>query len=191
MLRDITRQLADVFQKLVMVVDPSEEIAGGGDLPHSCIGSARRMLGTVHQSKYEVLEEAVANHGPEVIMPINTETNMNVMGMVVVVVMMDAATMVSTAITGATMIAVTTLVMTVILVTVVAVAIVVIIHILLAVFPATAHKDSNTWVSIYVRSNIYSSSDSTAKVILTTHTHRFISMPSLLAEQLYKTCACA
>ena len=66
LLRDVTRQLADVFHKLVMVVDPSEEIAGGGDLPHACIGTARRMLGTVHQSKYEVLEEAVANHGPEV-----------------------------------------------------------------------------------------------------------------------------
>ncbi len=49
-----------------MVVDSSEEIAGGGDIPHSCIGSARRMLGTAHQSKYEVLEEAMANHGPEV-----------------------------------------------------------------------------------------------------------------------------
>ena len=49
-----------------MVVDTSEEIAGGGDIPHACIGGARRMLGTVHQTKYEVLEEAVANHGPEV-----------------------------------------------------------------------------------------------------------------------------
>ena len=66
MLRDITRQLADVFHKLVLVVDPSEEIAGGGDVPHTCIGTARRMLGTARQSKYEVLEEAVANHGPEV-----------------------------------------------------------------------------------------------------------------------------
>lgn len=67
LLRDVTRQLADAFHKLVMVVDTSEEIVGGGDLPHSCIGSARRMLGSRHQSKYEVLEEAVANHGPEVI----------------------------------------------------------------------------------------------------------------------------
>lgn len=66
LLRDITRQLADKFHKLVMVVDTSEEIAGGGDVPHACIGTARRMLGTAHQSKYEVLEEAVANHGPEV-----------------------------------------------------------------------------------------------------------------------------
>lgn len=49
-----------------MVVDPTEEIAGGGDVPHTCIGTARRMLGAMRQTKYEVLEEAVANHGPEV-----------------------------------------------------------------------------------------------------------------------------
>ena len=48
-----------------MVVDPSAEIAGGGDIPHACIGSARRMLGTASQSKYEVLEEAVCNGSHE------------------------------------------------------------------------------------------------------------------------------
>lgn len=42
MLRDVTRQLADTFHKLVMVVDTSEEIAGGGDVPHTWIGTARR-----------------------------------------------------------------------------------------------------------------------------------------------------
>lgn len=67
LLRDVTRHLADTFHKLVMVVDPTEEIAGGGDVPHTCIGTARRMLGAMRQTKYEVLEEAVANHGPEVI----------------------------------------------------------------------------------------------------------------------------
>ena len=66
LLRDVTCQLADAFSKLVMVVDTSEEIAGGGNVPHACIGSARRMLGGAEQSKYEVLQEAVANHGPEV-----------------------------------------------------------------------------------------------------------------------------
>ena len=66
LLRDVIRQLADQYHKIVMVVDPSEETAGGGDLPHSCIGTARRLVGSVHQSKYEVLQEAVANHGPEV-----------------------------------------------------------------------------------------------------------------------------
>ena len=49
-----------------MVVDTSGEIAGAGDDPHACIGRARRMLGGPQQSKYEVLQEAVANHGPEV-----------------------------------------------------------------------------------------------------------------------------
>ena len=49
-----------------MVVNTIHEIAGGGNLPDSCIGTARRVMGSVHQSKYEVLEEAVANHGPEV-----------------------------------------------------------------------------------------------------------------------------
>ncbi|KAL3156117.1 hypothetical protein ABBQ32_012414 [Trebouxia sp. C0010 RCD-2024] len=42
LLRDVTRQLADTFHKLVMVVDTSEEIAGGGDVPHTWIGTARR-----------------------------------------------------------------------------------------------------------------------------------------------------
>jgi len=58
--------LADKFNKLVMVVDTSEEIAGGGNVPHACIGTARRMLGNTHQSKHQVMQEAVANHGPEV-----------------------------------------------------------------------------------------------------------------------------
>ena len=66
LLRDVTRQLADKYKKLVLVVDPSEEIAGGGNTPHECIGSARRMMGSMQQSKYQVLQEAVANHGPEV-----------------------------------------------------------------------------------------------------------------------------
>ncbi|KAL3134459.1 PFAM ATPase associated with various cellular activities (AAA) [Trebouxia sp. C0009 RCD-2024] len=67
LLRDITRQLADIFHKVVIVVDTSDEIAGGGRMAHECIGRARRMGATAHQSKYEVLEEAVANHGPEVV----------------------------------------------------------------------------------------------------------------------------
>ena len=66
LLRDIIRTLADDHDKLVMVVDTSQEIAGGGLRPHACIGSARRILGGPQQSKHEVLQEAVANHGPEV-----------------------------------------------------------------------------------------------------------------------------
>ena len=48
------------------MVDTSEEIAGGGNIPHACIGTARRMLGNAHQSKHQLMQEAVANHGPEV-----------------------------------------------------------------------------------------------------------------------------
>ncbi|DBA83049.1 TPA: hypothetical protein ACH3X1_006822 [Trebouxia sp. C0004] len=52
-----------------MVVDTSEEIAGGGSVrvPHACVGTARRMLGNAHQSKHQVMLEAVAHHGPEVV----------------------------------------------------------------------------------------------------------------------------
>ena len=32
-------------------------------------GNARRMVGTAKQTKYEVLREAVANHGPKVKLP--------------------------------------------------------------------------------------------------------------------------
>ena len=66
LLRDITRQMADTFGKMVMCVDPSAEIAGGAVVPHACIGSARCMVGSAHQSKHQLLLEAVANHGPEV-----------------------------------------------------------------------------------------------------------------------------
>lgn len=66
LLRDMTYQLANTFDKLVMVVDNNGEIAGGGDDPHACIGRARRMTGSSQQSKYELLQEAVTNHGPEV-----------------------------------------------------------------------------------------------------------------------------
>lgn len=66
LLRDVSRQLADRHNKLVMVVDTSGDIAGGERAPHACIGSARRIPGGQQQSKSEVLYEAAANHGPEV-----------------------------------------------------------------------------------------------------------------------------
>src|SRR5688572_12505178 len=43
MLREVARVLADEFQKRVIVVDTSNEIAGDGDIPHPGIGHARRM----------------------------------------------------------------------------------------------------------------------------------------------------
>ena len=66
LLRDMSQVLADKLHKVLIVVDTSQEIAGGGDTPHSCIGNARRMAGTEKQSKHEALQEAVTNHGPEV-----------------------------------------------------------------------------------------------------------------------------
>ena len=43
MLREVARVLADNFNKRVVVVDTSNEIAGDGDIPHPAIGHARRM----------------------------------------------------------------------------------------------------------------------------------------------------
>lgn len=41
--RDIARMLANEYKMRVMIVDTSNEIGGDGDIPHSGIGSARRM----------------------------------------------------------------------------------------------------------------------------------------------------
>lgn len=66
LLRDVVRLLADKFKKRTIVVDTSNEIGGDGDVPHPCLGSARRMS-PVHRSKqHEVILEAVQNHTPEV-----------------------------------------------------------------------------------------------------------------------------
>src|SRR5262249_17888756 len=43
LLREAARVLADELGKRVVVVDPSNEIAGDGDVPHPGIGRARRM----------------------------------------------------------------------------------------------------------------------------------------------------
>ena len=66
-LREITRVLADEFGKRVIVVDTSNEIAGDGDIPHSAIGSARRMQVPHPDEQHAVMIEAVENHMPEVI----------------------------------------------------------------------------------------------------------------------------
>lgn len=44
LLRELTRFTSEVLQKRVLVVDTSNEIGGGGDIPHSAIGQARRMM---------------------------------------------------------------------------------------------------------------------------------------------------
>src|SRR5512136_1932352 len=67
MLREVARVLADNFNKRVVIVDTSNEIAGDGDIPHPAIGHARRMQVTTPALQHAVMIEAVENHMPEVI----------------------------------------------------------------------------------------------------------------------------
>ncbi|HEY8498781.1 MAG TPA: R3H domain-containing nucleic acid-binding protein [Limnochordales bacterium] len=67
MLREVARILADQFNKRVIVVDTSNEIAGDGDIPHPAIGHARRMQVPRVDLQARVMIEAVENHMPEVI----------------------------------------------------------------------------------------------------------------------------
>ncbi|MBI2955070.1 MAG: AAA family ATPase [Chloroflexi bacterium] len=67
MLREVARVLADDFQKRVIIVDTSNEIAGDGDIPHPGIGHARRMQVPTPSLQHAVMIEAVENHMPEVI----------------------------------------------------------------------------------------------------------------------------
>ncbi|KJR96600.1 MAG: hypothetical protein VR65_27485 [Desulfobulbaceae bacterium BRH_c16a] len=66
-LREMTRVLADDFNKRVIVIDTSNEIAGDGDIPHPGIGTARRMQVPRPDLQHAVMIEAVENHMPEVI----------------------------------------------------------------------------------------------------------------------------
>ncbi|GAA6621912.1 R3H domain-containing nucleic acid-binding protein [Scytonema sp. NUACC26] len=66
-LREIARVLADDFNKRVVIIDTSNEIAGDGDVPHPAIGRARRMQVARPELQHQVMIEAVENHMPEVI----------------------------------------------------------------------------------------------------------------------------
>jgi len=66
-LREAARVLSDEFQKRVIVVDTSNEIAGDGDIPHPGIGRARRMQVPSPDRQHAVMIEAVENHMPEVV----------------------------------------------------------------------------------------------------------------------------
>lgn len=67
MLREVARVLADEFNRRVVIVDTSNEIAGDGDVPHPAIGRARRMQVPYGEQQANVMIEAVENHMPEVI----------------------------------------------------------------------------------------------------------------------------
>lgn len=66
-MREIARVLADELDKRVVIVDTSNEIGGDGDIPHSAIGSARRMQVPEPSLQHMVMVEAVENHMPEVV----------------------------------------------------------------------------------------------------------------------------
>ncbi|MDX1919690.1 MAG: hypothetical protein SFU25_03030 [Candidatus Caenarcaniphilales bacterium] len=68
-LRNASRLLAgnDEFNKRVVIVDTSNEIAGDGDVPHSAIGRARRMQVADPSLQHQLMIEAVENHTPEII----------------------------------------------------------------------------------------------------------------------------
>lgn len=66
-LREVARILSDEFNKRVVIVDTSNEIAGDGDIPHPAIGRARRMQVPTPEAQHAVMIEAVENHMPEVI----------------------------------------------------------------------------------------------------------------------------
>jgi stage III sporulation protein SpoIIIAA len=67
LLREVARVLSDEFQKRVVIVDTSNEIAGDGDIPHPGIGSARRMQVARVVQQAQVMIEAVENHMPQVV----------------------------------------------------------------------------------------------------------------------------
>ena len=62
--REVAKQLADHFN--VCIVDTSNEIAGDGDVPHPCVGYARRMMVPSLDRQSAVMIECVQNHTPEV-----------------------------------------------------------------------------------------------------------------------------
>jgi len=66
-IREIARVLADEFEKRVVIIDTSNEIAGDSDIPHSGIGRARRMQVAKTEYQHQVMIEAVENHMPQVI----------------------------------------------------------------------------------------------------------------------------
>lgn len=66
-LREVARILSDEFNKRVVIVDTSNEIAGDGDIPHPAIGRSRRMQVKKPEEQHAVMIEAVENHMPQVI----------------------------------------------------------------------------------------------------------------------------
>jgi stage III sporulation protein SpoIIIAA len=62
--REATRLLAEL--RNVLIVDTSNEIAGDGDVPHHCVGLARRLQVCSLDEQSSTMIEGVQNHTPEV-----------------------------------------------------------------------------------------------------------------------------
>ncbi len=67
LLRDIVRILGGLHGRRCIAVDTSNEIGGDGTRAHPAIGKARRMKVGDPKRQGEVLRQAIANHGPKVI----------------------------------------------------------------------------------------------------------------------------
>lgn len=66
-LRDVARILADDLGPRVVIVDSSNEIGGDGKIPHLGIGFARRLQVPEPSMQARIMMQAIANHGPEVV----------------------------------------------------------------------------------------------------------------------------
>eukprot|EP00039_Didymoeca_costata_P032909 m.39835 g.39835 ORF g.39835 m.39835 type:complete len:773 (-) comp9597_c0_seq1:106-2424(-) len=64
LVREIARVLAD--RNHVFIVDTSNEICGDGNIPHACVGLARRIQVPNLDKQAAVMVECVQNHTPEV-----------------------------------------------------------------------------------------------------------------------------
>ncbi|EQC39697.1 hypothetical protein SDRG_03125 [Saprolegnia diclina VS20] len=65
LVRDVARHLSQRHN--VCIIDTSNEIAGDGDVPHHCVGLARRMMVPCLNAQAAVMVECVQNHTPEVL----------------------------------------------------------------------------------------------------------------------------
>jgi stage III sporulation protein SpoIIIAA len=66
-LRDVARILAEELGPKVVIVDSSNEIGGDGKTPHLGIGHARRLQVPEPSVQARIMMQAIANHGPEVV----------------------------------------------------------------------------------------------------------------------------
>jgi stage III sporulation protein SpoIIIAA len=66
-LRDVCRLASTTLDRAVVIVDTSNEIAGDGEMVHPAVGRSRRLQVPLGRTQHEVMQEAVENHTPEVL----------------------------------------------------------------------------------------------------------------------------